>query len=291
MPGDATSVSLSRPSRRRDAENRSEHDARVLRRALLRTARSHHLGRAAQQPFDVEALQRRRHHAEVRQRRVPPADAFDAWKDGTECVGACFLLELRSGIGDGDEMLAGLLPHDGASTVPEVRFEDARLERRTGLAGDHVERARWVATFVEGAHLRRIGGIEHREARESGLDGERHGQHFRAQARAAHAEQQDVLEAGGAHFGLQAAQRLEIGTLLGGDSQPTQPTRFVGAGPQAGVAGPQAARAVFRIPALEAGIDCGREARGARVTSQRFQCAHRSSLLAAVGKVLRRRRR
>ena len=109
MPGEATSVSLSIPVFA--ATPRIVPSTRpgiLLRGHAGRAGVEHALG-LVEQPLDVEAHDRRRHHAEVGERRVAAADALHAGEDVAEAVGPRLLLEVRAGIGDGHEAAARLV--------------------------------------------------------------------------------------------------------------------------------------------------------------------------------------
>ncbi len=89
-------------------------------------------------------------------------------------------------------------------------------------------RLRQIDLVLECLDLRRIGGIEHVQFGEAGDLAESHAQHFRAQARSAHAEQQDVGEAFFLHVCDCGAQLVAVRDLLLGDAEPAQPLGFVG---------------------------------------------------------------
>ena len=79
------------------------------------------------------------------------------------------------------------------------------------------------------SHLRRIGGIQHVQLREAGLSGKGFRQHFRPEARSAHAEHHGV----GEFLPLHALRKiLVVGDIGGGRAtQPAQPFVLVVAGP------------------------------------------------------------
>ena len=92
------------------------------------------------------------------------------------------------------------LPALSAPTVclhpfEEILLEDIRFERGAGFAGDDEQRLGQIDFVFERLDLRRIGGIEHVQFGEAGDLAEGHRQNFRAQARSAHAQQQNVGEA------------------------------------------------------------------------------------------------
>ena len=97
---------LSRPSLQPSPSSQPELEARVL---LAESARLDHLLRALEQALDVDAHQRGRHHAEGRQRRVPPADRRLAVERRTRSRAPCAsCLELGARVGDRGEELAPL---------------------------------------------------------------------------------------------------------------------------------------------------------------------------------------
>ena len=63
---------------------------------------------AIEQRGDIDARDRRGHHTEVRQRRIAAADIRLIDENAPEVVRFRVLAELRIGIGDSDEVLAGL---------------------------------------------------------------------------------------------------------------------------------------------------------------------------------------
>src|SRR5712692_570408 len=99
-----------------------------------------HLLSATDQFAHVEAHHGGGHHPEIRERRVPPADAGKAMEDMSEVVRLGDFLQLRPWVGDGDETLAGLGGADGTlDALEEVLLEDVRLRGGAGLAGDDEE--------------------------------------------------------------------------------------------------------------------------------------------------------
>ena len=84
---------------------------------------------------------------------------------------------------------------------------------------------------------------------------ERLGQHFGTQARAAHAQQQDVGEAVGPHVGRKRLESRPRGCSVGGRAQPSEPAALVCARPQRRIAGPQASGTVGRRPGRGGGLD------------------------------------
>src|SRR5258705_3312191 len=84
---------------------------------------------------------------------------------------------------------------------------------------------------------------------------ERHPQNFRTQARAAHAQQQRVLELGFFYVGCNFLEDVNLGKLFFDNVQPTQPLRFVGAGPDGSVALPKPPDLVVLFPIIKRSFD------------------------------------
>src|SRR6266404_679181 len=84
---------------------------------------------------------------------------------------------------------------------------------------------------------------------------EGHAQNFRTQARAAHAQQQHVLELGSVYVGSNFLEDIDLSKLSFDDVQPAQPLRFVGAGPNGSVPLPQPPHLVVLFPIIKRGFD------------------------------------
>src|SRR6185369_3532557 len=95
-------------------------------------------------------------------------------------------LEARAGIGDRDEVRA--LP---PGALPEVVGMRTRLERAAGLRRRDEERPLEIDHALDGADRGGMRRVEHMEA----LHPERAPQHLGREARAAHAEEDDGVEA------------------------------------------------------------------------------------------------
>ena len=96
-------------ARGRDAHGDAELYAGILRRRHIRAAGSLHRLRRFEKAFDVETHRRRRHQAELRQHGVAPADRGYAVEDMSKVELLGTSLERRAGIGDRDEVFAGLV--------------------------------------------------------------------------------------------------------------------------------------------------------------------------------------
>ncbi len=156
-----------------------------------------------------------------------------------EGVGLGRLLQLGAGVGDGHEVRARLLAQRRLGDRPEMPVQDVGLQRRPRLGGDQEEGAGGIDQALEAADLGRIGGVQHQQLRKARLGPEGLGQHLGPQAGAAHAQQQHMREPGRPHLGLEGLQRHQVHAAGLAGVQPSQPLGLVGAGPQAGVAGPQ----------------------------------------------------
>src|SRR5882757_8467927 len=82
-----------------------------------------------------------------------------------------------------------------------------------------------------------------------------HAQNFRAKAGATHAQQQHVLELGFLYVGCNFLEDVNLSKLFFDDVQPTQPLRFVGAGPDGSVPLPQPSNLVVLFPIIKRGFD------------------------------------
>src|SRR3989475_12647037 len=81
-----------------------------------------------------------------------------------------------------------------------------------------------------------IGGVEHEHFGESVEPAECLLQHLGSEARAPHAEHERAREAQRADVLGQATEVVHAADLDAGDLEPAEPARFVGAGPEGGVA-------------------------------------------------------
>ena len=127
------------------------------------------------------------------------------------------LLHFRSGIGDGDEMAAGLvLANRQAGAGKEVLLENVGLESRSRFAGNDEQSFRRIQA-VKPLDLRGIGRIEHVQLREARDVSESFVQNFGAEAGPAHAEQENIGEAGGFYVRRQGAEIIDVGDLIVGD--------------------------------------------------------------------------
>src|SRR5579859_7889770 len=150
------------------------------------------------------------------------------------------LLHLRSRIGDRDELAAGFR---GANSLlgafKEILLEDVGFERAARLAGNDKQSLGDINQVLKRLHLAGIRRIEHVQGWEMSDPAESHAQNFRTKTRASHSEQQHVLKAARLHFLGKLYQLIVLRNLLIDDIEPSQPIRFVTAGPERGIAPPQ----------------------------------------------------
>ena len=179
----ASMQTLSRPSRQ---SSPSESPSSSPGLPSAEPARLRHLLRATEELRDVDAHQRRRHHAERRERRVAPADRRLAREHRGEAALARELLERRAGVGDRAELIAV-----STRPFPEVVGVRARLERRARLRRGDEQRTRDVELRLEIADRLRMRRVEDVER----LLPKRAREHLGRERRAAHAEQHDRVEA------------------------------------------------------------------------------------------------
>ncbi len=252
-PGEATRVSLSIPLGRGEAQDGSEHEARVLLGGHAGGASGEHALGLVEEMLDVEPHDRGGDHAEVRERGVAPADALQAGEDVAEAVGLGLLLQVGAGVGHGHEAAARLVGAERLlHAVEEVGLEDVGLEGRARLAGDDEERLREVDLLLDGLDLRGVGRVEHEELREAGHAAEGLLPDLGAEAGAAHAQEHGVGEAFLLHLVAQRVQGREVVELRLHDPEPADPAaprRW----PVQREASPAKSRRVppWRVPVLE----------------------------------------
>ena len=180
-----------------------------------------------------------------------------------EVIGLGDLLHFRAGIGDGDEAAAGFICADSLlCTFEKVLLENIGLERGAGLAGNDEESTGQVDFVFRCLDLRRIGGVEHVQSRETCDLAESHRQHIRAQTGTAHAQQQDVGEVLYLDVGHRSLELVAVGDLLGGDVEPAHPVGFVRSGPERSIVLPETADLVARAPIFNVRLYRGRQGLG-----------------------------
>ena len=220
------------------AEREAELEPGVV--VVLGAALTGHVLGDREQAVDVDPHQRCRHDPERRERRVAPADRRLAVEDRPEAALLRERLERRPGVGDRHELSAS-----PAGLLPEVVGVGAGLERRAGLRRREKERPLQVELRLErpdGLRVRRVEDVEERRV-------ERPPQDLGREARAAHAEQDAVVE-------LLERRLGELDELLRPRPhprrlvEPAQPLVLAGVGPDGGVASPDPAdelRVVHRL--------------------------------------------
>ena len=135
---------------------------------------------------------------------------------------------------------AGFLRADEPlDTVEEILFENVGLERRARLARDDEERVFQIDFVLEGLHLSRIGRIEHVKFREPADRAEGRLDYFRTEARSPHSQQQDMGKAGTPGGFSNSGQALDVGQLVVGNAEPSEPLRFVPAAPERRIPAPE----------------------------------------------------
>jgi hypothetical protein len=108
-------------------------------------------------------------------------------------VGARPTVKLGAAVRDGDEMIGPPCDAGSLQTVAEVRRQRIRLDRRSGLARQQIQRAiRRRRRVSHGAGIRRI---QHVQSRPAWRNADHGAEHFRREARSTHAQQNDVGEA------------------------------------------------------------------------------------------------
>src|SRR5882762_9441828 len=261
MPGEATSVALSRPF--------LASTPMTIPSAAPGFSSTETL---AAQARAVETHHRGWHHPEVGERRVAPADRRQAEEDAPEAIGLGDPLHLRPRVGDRDEAAPDLRGTDGRlHALEEVLLEDVRLERRARLGRDDEERPREIHGRLERPDLRGIGRVEDVELGPADEAAEGHPEDFGAKARAAHAEHEDVAEASLPDVFGGAADVVDTAELLVHDPEPAEPPRLVAPGPQRRVPRPEPAHLPAIRPVLERGLGLRLEIAGKPVTRRRHR--------------------
>ena len=164
----------------------------------------------------VDARERGRDDAEVRQRRVAAADVGVVDEGAAEAVLGGDVAHVRAGIGDRDEVRAV-----GLQAV-EVLEERVGLDRPAGLAGDDEQRLVEVELLLDRAHLQRLGRVEDVQAQAVGVR-ERLAEDLGREAGPAHAEHDRVRHARVADVGDEGVDLVQARLRRLGDPQPAEP--------------------------------------------------------------------
>ena len=85
---------------------------------------------AIEQFLDIDAGDRRGHHSEIRERGIAAADVGRIDEHFAELVTLGVAHELRVGIGDGDEVLAGAIALHGLHAIVKIMMKHYRFSCR-----------------------------------------------------------------------------------------------------------------------------------------------------------------
>ena len=204
----------------------------------------------------VDADRSRGRHSEGRKHGIASADRRIAGEDMGEPVRPCDLLQLRARIGDRDEMLSNFVRADRlCHQIEEVGPQQLRLQGRTGFARDDEQGARRVDGRGDGGDLAWIAAVEHMQHGMPGRTPKHSRDHFGAEARAAHAEQHDVVIF--LRLGGEVAERLQVHGGAAARRQPAEPSILAAVRPQCRVAGPQPPRPALGASAFKPVLDKG----------------------------------
>ena len=108
-----------------------------------------HALRPFQQGANVDALERGRNNAEIRERRIPAPDVRLAVNDRAKLVLPRQLFERSPGIGDGDKIFARPVALELLNAVVEVFEEGQALGGAARFARDQEERSRWIDRLLQ----------------------------------------------------------------------------------------------------------------------------------------------
>src|SRR4029077_7034003 len=134
-----------------------------------------------------------RYLTERREHGVTAADAGNAEKYLAKILRLGRLLQRRARIGDGDKVPTSLVFADRiGDALEKVILEDIRLGGGARLARHDEQRPAEIERALDRLDLRRHGGVENAQARKVLLVAEHRRKNLRAEARAAHAEQERV---------------------------------------------------------------------------------------------------
>src|SRR5208283_5258725 len=241
----------------RHAQDHSEHRAGVHVRSASGAARFHHLLRGFQEFGEVQAHAGAGHHAEIRECGVTPSDAGNSRENMAEMVRFGDLLQLRTGISDGDEVAAHFIgTHLGFNSFKKILLENVGLQCAARFTGHDAQRLAQIQLPLQRFDLAGVGGIQHMQFRKAGNFPEGQAQHFGAQAGAAHAQQQNVAELGLPYFLRQLPEGSEIRDLLLRDVKPAEPVALVRAAPERSILLPEARDLVVVFPVRKRNVNC-----------------------------------
>ena len=235
-----------------DAQDGSQDDPWIEIGGRGRTTRGDHFLRVFQEFLNVQAHDRGGNHAEVGNRGIAATDAWHTHEDPAELISFGDLLHLGARIRDSDEVIAGFfLAHFGLYTLEEVLFVDVGLERASRLARNDAEDPLEIDFRFDGLDLRRVGGIENMQLGKSFHLSKRHAQNFRAQAGAAHAQQERIFESRLLHVPGDLLQNFNVRHLLFGDGQPAEPVTLVRTTPERSILLPETRDFIILLPVFE----------------------------------------
>ena len=212
----------------------------------------------AEQPADIEPHRGRRHQAEIRQHRIAAADARNAERDVAEPIALGDRLQLRPGIGDGDEPRSRFVGADRSlRALEEILLQDIRLERAAGLARHDEESSGRIDLAFDRSDLRGIGRVEHQTARDGRFDGRR--------SRRTPPVRGSIRPCRGERCGRSLAARISSAKLarradslaLCSSTMSSQPSHFASSAPVHRLASPAQSRRTFAVmaPRFERGAD------------------------------------
>ena len=174
--------------------------------------------------MDVEANQSRGNQAEVAQHRVPTADVWPVPEYAPESGLTGKFVQRRACVSDGYEPVSRAL---GANSVlhdaSEEPVQHIRLDRGAGLGRDEEQRASGVDGLRDARNASGNRGVEHDQIGPAFSLFEGLPQHLRAQAAAAHSEQDDVSRSLVADFACELIEVIQTVQHRGRDFQPAQP--------------------------------------------------------------------
>ena len=171
-------------------------------------------------------------------------------------------LQRRTGIGDRNECFPGFVGAQRRSdSGAEIVQEDIGLQSAAGFRGDDKKRVREIYRLVEGPELGGIGAVEHMKLWTPRLRAENFRHNFGAEARSAHPQQHEVLDAPSPHLLRKMVKRAGIAHLLFDDPEPAHPLVFFASRPERRVASPETPDFVLRAPEFQFAGEGGRHFR------------------------------
>ena len=232
----------------------------VLRR--IGAAGAGHADGGGEKGGQVHADDRGRDEAEEGEDGVAPADVGFVDPDAAEVFPLGESGEGCAGVSDGGEMAAcGLGTGGGFHEAAEVTVEGEDFDSAAGLGGEKEEGGGGIHGAGDAAHPRGDGGIKDGEAGEAGGAGEDLAEDLGAEAAAAHAEEDDIVDGGGAEGGGEGGERGEVRGGSGGGVKPGEAIGdFGGLGmPDGVVAAPDAFDDTVPGKAAQGGFRAGAE--------------------------------